>query len=178
MKWRNTDVSYGLTSKLFHWVLALLIIGLIAFGLYLDNAKIGIAELYLYGWHKALGLLAFSLIIPRVIWHFRTINPAPLGPDNWQAKLATQAHRILYFLMVLMPLSGWIASSASGFPMDFFGLFPIPAIAPVSERIEDLFFSIHGIAGTFLAVVVLLHIGGALQRHLIKRDGTLRRMWF
>jgi len=178
MNWRNTNDSYGLIAKLFHWALAVLIIGLIAFGMYLGNAKISVSQLYLYGWHKALGLLAFTFISLRVLWRIRSHKPAPLDPGNWQAKLAHSIHRILYFLMVLMPLSGWIASSASGFPMSFFGLFPLPAIAPTSEPLEEFFFAVHGIAGKLLVLSLLLHLGGALQRHFVKRDGTMRRMWF
>jgi len=178
MKWRNTEDQFGLTSKLFHWLLAGLILALLAFGLYLDNAKIGISELYLYGWHKALGLLTFSLIVLRLVWTIRSPKPKPLGPENWQSKFADQTHRFLYAMMLVMPLSGWIASSASGFPMSFFGLFPVPAIAPASEQIEDIFFSIHGVAGKALIIALLLHLGGALQRHFVKRDDTLRRMWF
>lgn len=178
MNWRNTDNNFGLTSKLFHWLLAGLIFGLLVFGMYLDNTKIGIADLYLYGWHKALGLLAFSLIILRVLWAQLSIKPAVLGPGNWQSKTAVLIHKSLYAMMLVMPLSGWIASSASGFPMSFFGLFPLPAIAPESERIEYIFFLVHGIAAKAMIVALILHISGAFQRHFIKRDNTLRRMWF
>ncbi len=178
MIWKNTNTGYSLIGKMLHWGLAALIIAQIGFGLYLENAKISIANLYLYGWHKAFGILALGLIILRVIWRLGSTTPQPLGPQNAQAKIAISLHRLLYGLMLVIPLSGWIASSASGFPMSFFSWFPLPAIAPVSEPIEDVFFAIHDIAGKLLILALLLHIAGALQRHFIKGDATLRRMWF
>jgi len=178
MNWRNTNDSFGLIAKSLHWGLAVVIIGLIAFGMYLANARISVSQLHLYGWHKALGLLAFTFIILRVIWRILSPKPIPIDPENWQAKLANNIHWILYLLMVLMPLSGWIASSAAGFPMSFFGLFPLPAIAPTSERLEGFFFAVHGIAGKLLILSLLLHLAGALQRQFVKHDGTMGRMWF
>ena len=178
MLWKNTETGYSLAGKTLHWALAVLIISQIGLGLYLENAKIGVADLYLYGWHKALGMLAFSSILLRIVWRLNSAAPQPLGVQNFQAKLAISLHRLLYVLMVVIPLSGWIASSASGFPMSFFNLFPLPAIAPVSELIETAFFEIHDVAGKLLIVALALHMAGALQRHFIKRDATLRRMWF
>lgn len=178
MAWKNSETAYGFPARILHWLLALLIIGLLAFGIYLAEARIAIADLYLYGWHKALGILALALIALRLVIRFTNAAPSPPGPDNRQAIIARSVHRLLYLLMVLMPLSGWIASSASAFPMSFFGLFPIPAIAPQSELVEDLFFAIHGISGKLLIVALILHVLGALHRQFIKRDGTLRRMWF
>ncbi len=178
MFWKNTDTGYSFAGKFLHWVLAIFIISQIFLGLYLQYAKIGVADLYLYGWHKAFGMMAFSLIILRIFWRLSSAVPKPLGAQNLQAKLAISLHRLLYVLMVVIPLSGWIASSASGFPMSFFNWFPLPAIAPVSEPIETVFFAIHDMAGKLLILVLALHIAGALQRQLIKQDATLRRMWF
>ena len=178
MVWRNSDTGYGLTAKLFHWSIALLILVLLGFGTYLAEVKISIAQLYLYGWHKSLGLLTFTLILLRIFWRFRSPTPPPLGEKNWQYSLAHYLHRFMYVLMVLMPLSGWIASSASGFPISFFGLFPLPLIAPESEQIETVGFEIHGLIGNLLLISIVLHLGGALQRHFVKKDATLKRMWF
>jgi len=178
VRWRNTKTGFGLLGKLLHWGLALLIFEQIALGLYLANTKIGLSGLYLYGWHKALGMLALAFIILRVFWRLSSFMPEPHGPDNWQVQMAKALHRLLYLLMLLIPLSGWIASSASGFPMRFFGLFPLPVIVPVNETVEEISFAIHGYAGKLLIAVLLLHIAGALQRQFIKGDGTLRRMWF
>ena len=178
MSLKNTENSFGQVSKLLHWSIAICIFLLIGLGLYLENAKITLDQLYLFGWHKAFGMFTFVLILIRLSWTGLSPPPKPLGDDGWQMRIAHFVHRMFYLLMIAMPLTGWIASSASGFPMNFFGLFPIPAIAPESEWLENLMFAVHGIAGKLLIVLILLHIAGGIQRQLVKKDGTLRRMWF
>ncbi len=178
MLWRNSDTAYGLPSKLLHWLIAALIFGLIGLGLYLENTKIGLDQLYLYGWHKATGVLAFSLILLRLIWRAASPPPPVLGNPGWQTTAAHWVHRLFYVGMVAMPISGWIASSATGFDMSFFGLFPIPFIAPTSELLEEVFFTLHGIIGKLLILLIVLHVAGAVQRQFVKQDGTLHRMWF
>ena len=176
--WKNTPGRFGLFTKSLHWVMAVLIIGLLALGLYLANVKIPIAQLYLYGWHKAAGTAALTLAILRILWVLYSRPPKPLGETGWHRIAAKAAHGMLYLLMLVVPLSGWIASSATGFEMSFFGLFPIPFIAPVSENIEDTFFAIHHFATRGLIALLLLHMAAALHRQFVKKDGTLRRMWF
>ena len=178
MRWRNTDTAFGLPSKLLHWALAVLIIGLIGFGMYIEDLKVSLDNLHLFNWHKALGILAFSLILLRLLWRFLSPPPPVLGPSGWQATAAHWVHRLFYILMVAMPLCGWIASSATGFEISFFGLFPIPLITPENEPVEMVFFAQHGIIGKLLIFLILLHVAGAMQRQFVKRDGTLRRMWF
>jgi len=175
---RNSPTTYGLVSKLLHWSIALNIFTLLGLGLYIKNTKITYDMIYLFGWHKSLGLLTFTLILLRVIWLFASSPPDPLGADGWQKKAAHLAHRSFYLLIVAMPVSGWIASSASGLPMDFLGLFPIPAIAPENEQLETVMFAVHGVVSKLLIFLLIVHIGAAFQRQFVKRDGTLRRIWF
>lgn len=177
MRWKNSDAGFGLLTKLLHWSSAVLIFSLIALGLYLTNVKIHYTQLYLFGWHKAAGILALSLITLRFLWHRHSRPPRPLG-ISWQTKLARLVHGSFYLLLAIVPLSGWIASSASGFEISFFGLFPIPLIAPISETIEHRFFLVHWLTTRLLIGLLIAHIGGAVYRHGFKRDGTLRRMWF
>jgi cytochrome b561 len=176
--WRNSQTNFGLLTKLLHWGMAVLIFGLIALGMYLTNVKISISQLYLFNWHKAAGILALSLISARILWHLWSRLPHPLAAPLWQTRLARAVHVSLYVLLLAIPLSGWIASSASGFEMSLFGLFSIPFIAPTNAKIEDLFFEIHDICTSLLLVFLFLHIGGAMHRQFFKHDKTLRRMWF
>lgn len=177
---RNSGEIYGLVAKLFHWILALYLPGMFVFGKYLASMTVGFSNLHLFNWHKAFGLVAVTLILLRLAWRFYTPPPPTLteGTKTWELQLAHFTHIVLYVLMLGMPLTGWIASSASGIPISLFGLANVPLIAPPSEGIEDLFFDIHRVLGFLLVLFVALHIAGALKRHFVLRDTTLRRMWF
>lgn len=177
---RNTQEAYGLIAKLFHWVLALYLAGLFGFGKYIASMKVGIENLQYFNLHKVFGLVALTLIVLRLAWRLYSPPPPTLtgGAKHWELQLAHVTHAMLYVLMFAIPLAGWIASSASGIGISLFGLVKVPLIAPPSERIEDLFFDIHRLLGSVLVLFVVLHIAGALKRHFVLRDMTLRRMWF
>lgn len=177
---RNSNAQYGLVAKLFHWGLALYLLGMFVFGKYLASMTVGFSNLHLFNWHKAFGLVALTLILLRLAWRFLSPPPPTLteGSRAWELRLAHFTHILLYCIMLGMPLTGWIASSASGIPISLFGLANVPLIAPPSEVIEDIFFGIHALLGSLLALIVALHVAGALKRHFILRDMTLRRMWF
>lgn len=177
---RNTQETYGLIAKLFHWILALYLAGLFGFGKYVASMKVGIENLHYFNLHKVFGLMALTLIVLRLFWRLYSPPPQTLtkGTKPWELRLAHATHATLYGLMFAMPLAGWIASSATGIRISFFGLFFLPMIAPPSERIEDLFFDIHRLLGYLLLLFVALHVAGAMKRHFILRDATLRRMWF
>ena len=177
---RNTDKEFGLVSKLLHWGMALHIFAMLIFGTYIANMKVGFDNLHLFDWHKASGLIALVLVLARLGWRYYSPVPGTLtrGTKPAELLLAHAVHLVLYNVMILMPLTGWIASSAVGLDITFFGLFRIPFIAPASEATEHLFFTIHGILAYVLIVAVIIHIAGALKRHFVLKDNTLRRMWF
>lgn len=177
---RNTPERYGLVHILFHWVLAICLALLFGFGKYLSSMTIGLSNIHLFNLHKASGLIVLMLVLARLAWRFYTPPPPLLteGAKPWELRLAHISHVMLYALMLGMPLTGWIASSASGIGITMFGLFNVPLIAPPLEWVEDVFFRLHGLLSSLLVLVVALHVAGALKRHFVLRDMTLRRMWF
>lgn len=173
--WRNSATRFGLASRLLHWTMAALIVALLILGTMLVRIQPNLSTLWLYGLHKTLGLIALALALIRLIWH-RFTPPPPIGPNTaWQNRAARATHRALYLLMLAIPLSGWIASSASGLDVVIFGQITLPAIAPTSEAVENAGFAIHGILTKLLMALLLAHIAGATLRGL-KHDGTLRRI--
>ncbi len=175
---RNGPDSFGWVSRAFHWIMAVAILGMLAFGTYLANLQPSLDTLWLYGFHKSIGMSLLALVLARLLWHRITPPPASIraGIPGWQVKSAAISHATLYGLMLAVPLAGWIASSATGIDTVFFNRVTLPAIAPVSERWEKVFFAAHGFLTKALLLVIVVHVAGAFHRHFIHRDTTLRRM--
>jgi cytochrome b561 len=176
VRWRNDPDHFGVISRIIHWVMALLIIAMLVLGTKLGSMQPGLANLWLYGLHKTGGFVALSLVVLRLIWHRISPPPAPIGPPNaWTNRVAGVAHRGIYVLILAIPMSGWIASSATGIDVMFADRWVVPPIAPVSEAWEYWGFLAHKILTKVLMAVLVLHVVGAVKRGW-DRDGTLRRM--
>ena len=177
MRFKNTMEKYGIISQLFHWLMALLLIGLLAVGLYMVGLPIGLQKLKLYGWHKEFGILILMLVVFSLAW--RTTNIHPSLPDTmpaWQKIAANGVHVLLYVLMFALPITGWMLSSASGLPVSFFGLFVMPDLVAPNEHLRAVLVQVHHWLAYGLIAGLLGHIGAALQHHFIDKDDILRRM--
>lgn len=134
-------------------------------------------KIQLYNLHKSFGMTVLLLGVMRIVWKNITATPESLSHyKNWEKTLSKTIHIVLYVAIILMPLSGWVMSSAGGFPVRFFGLFDVPNIVPKDEFIFDTAHEVHEIIGFIIAGCVGLHIVGALKHHFVDRDTTLRRM--
>src|SRR5512145_1544473 len=124
MPFRNTAEAYGSVAKFLHWAIVLLIVGQWLLAEAAEDAGKGTPErASLMGWHVSSGLLILMLVLVRVGW--KIINkgqPAVLGEVVWQRKAAAAGHGILYLLILLQPLSGWVMSSAGEYPVSLFGI--------------------------------------------------------
>lgn len=127
-------------------------------------------------WHFMLGLAVFGLVFLRLamrrLFEAPPIEPAPAA---WQHHLATAMHVALYAFLVVMPLLGWLALSAKGKPVPFFGL-ELPALLPPDKALGKQLEGIHEAIGTLGYVLIGLHAAAALFHHYVMRDDTLRRM--
>ena len=186
MRLRNTATDWKFPSKLLHWVMVVLLAGLLALGHYVEDLENVAQRLYLIGWHKSFGALVFGLVALRLLWRLYAGAPAP--PETtprWQVNAARLSHVLLYAAIILMPLSGWIFTSASpvqdifGFRNMFFGLFELPdPWQPGNRAIAGFFSQVHGILGKVLVALIALHVAAALKHHYVDHDLVLRRMWF
>lgn len=173
---RNDATHFGLISRLIHWAMAVLILALLVLGTRLASIQPGLANLWLYGLHKTMGLTALLLVALRLVWHRISPPPAPLGPPKaWETRAAKAVHHLTYLLLVAIPLSGWAYASATGLDILFADRWVIPPIAPVSEAWENAGLLVHSVLTKLLMAVLVVHVAGALRRGL-KRDGTIRRM--
>lgn len=161
-----------------HWLLALLIVGMLWLGFSLEDIPRNTpARAFYVNLHKSFGVLVLLLVLLRIVWR-ATHKPPPLpaGIPGWQAQAATWSHRLLYLCMLLQPLSGYLASSFGKYGVKFFGL-PLPEWAWESKAVQSFFGTIHGVVAVALVVLVALHVLAALKHLLVNRDQVFQRMW-
>lgn len=177
MQIKNSATHFGIVTIVFHWVIALLIIGLLALGLYMVNMSGWSAQkLKFYGWHKEYGLLVLFLAVLRIIWRLANDNPELALP--WLEKIAARSmHWAFYIFMFAMPITGWLITSAAGLPASFFGLFTLPNLVAPDESNRILFEWIHQWLGYALIAAICLHVAAALKHHFINKDDILRRIF-
>ena len=177
MALRNSQQRWGSIAQFLHWSVAALIFTLMALGWLAALTPLSPAKINLFYWHKSLGMLVLALVLVRLGWRAR--NPAPPLPaelPRWEPLFAHATHVFLYFLILMMPLSGWLINSASGVPFKVFWVWTLPAIAPVSASLEHVFELMHLSLFWALAVVLIGHIGASLRHHFLLHNPVLRRM--
>ncbi|WP_133139381.1 cytochrome b [Legionella genomosp. 1] len=172
---KNSNDHFGLIAILFHWIMAILIIGLLIMGIYMVELPISLQKLKLYGWHKEYGLLALALVIVRLCWRIINISPE-LSLPRYEIIAARLVHWAFYGFMFAMPITGWLITSAAGLPASFFGLFTLPNLIVPDEEQRQFYELVHEWLGYGLIVTIILHASAALKHHFINRDNVLRRM--
>lgn len=179
--WINTKLSYGSVAVLLHWVMAVLLGVLIAMGLYMVGLpEVGFdrEKITLILTHKGLGLVALGAVLVRMAWRIGNALPALTdGLPAWQQLSARVVHLLFYALMLALPLSGWLMSSAGGYPISFFGL-ELPDLVPVHQMHFRMWVIVHRWLGYALLALIAVHAGAALHHGFVRRDDTLRKMSF
>ena len=171
------SATYHPVAKGLHWLMAVCIVGLMAVGLIMKDLPLSPEKIQLYSWHKWAGVSVFMLVWLRLLWRVRHPAPAlPLTMPAPQRVMAHAGHALLYVLMVVIPLSGWLMSSAKGVQTVWFGLWPIPDLIGKDKALGEALAQVHGWLNDLLIVTLLAHIGAALKHHFIDRDDILRRM--
>jgi cytochrome b561 len=172
---KNNESRFGLIAIILHWVMALIMIGMLTVGLYMAGLPNSDQKFKLFGLHKSFGIVVLSLAALRLFW--RLINITPTLSSPWWERLAAHAmHLALYGFMFAMPLSGWLMSSSGGYPVSFFGLFELPQIIAANEEWNKFFQEAHEYLGYALIAAIVLHTAAALKHHFIDKDNILRRM--
>ncbi|MEQ1790358.1 MAG: cytochrome b, partial [Rickettsiales bacterium] len=155
---RNTLSSYGIIAKAFHWLMAILIIGLLIVGLIMADMDNTPDKFKLIGLHKEFGIIALLLVVLRLGW--KILDISPLLPDNFDkfAKLGAKiVHFALYALMFAMPITGWLMSSAAGFQVSMFGLFLMPNIVAHDKEFGHDMNELHETLAWVLMGLIALH---------------------
>ena len=178
MHWKNTATRYGLVAIVLHWVVAVTVIGLAILGLWMVDLSY-YSPYYRSApfWHKSIGLALFAVLVLRILWRLFTPRPAHLpNHRRWERISAALVHALLYLMLFVIVISGYLISTAKGQGISFFGWFEVPATLTGLPSQADRAGQIH----YWMAMAVLalsgLHALGALKHHFLDRDDTLRRM--
>ena len=169
---------YTSIAILFHWLIALLIIGAFTMGLVMTEIPgITPTKLKYYSWHKWAGITILGLAALRLLWRLgHKPPPYPASLPVWQQTAANALHRLLYVLMFAVPLSGYFYSLASGVPVVYFGLFQLPVLIEANPELKPVLKAVHFWLNMGLASAVAIHVAAALKHQFIDRDSVLKRM--
>ncbi len=175
---KNTSDQYGLITKTFHWLMAVMIIILVLMGLFMgDLPEDSMLRFQAYMLHKSFGALALAFVLCRIGWHLISKTPEQVESlPAWQKKAAVALHYLLYVCMLAMPLSGLAMTSAAGRKLNVFGLFDLPDLMPPNKDLSGLFWNLHDYSSTLLIIILGLHIAAAIKHHFIDKDTVLKRM--
>ena len=171
------STTYTPVAKGLHWLMAAMILGLLALGIYMHELPLSPQKLELYAWHKWFGVTVFLLVWLRLAW--RVTHRPPALPDSISPLMRLAAHAghfLLYVLMIAIPLSGWLMSSAKGFQTVWFGVLPIPDLLGRDRELGDLLQQVHKLLNLLLMLTLAGHVVAALWHHFVLKDDTLRRM--
>jgi cytochrome b561 len=179
---RNTHDSFGSIAKIFHWLIALCIVGMLMVGWIMGEVESSSTKMMLYGLHKSTGVIILLLALLRLAW--RLLNPIPQLPSSlhpWHYCVAKLSPLALYTLLFLMPLSGFILSQAAGYPVTVYNLFTLPVVFSKNIDLSKTGALIHKYGAFILVGALALHIIAALYHHFILKTNVLQRMlpsWF
>lgn len=170
--------SYTRTAMVYHWLIAVLIIGSFTLGLIMsDMPGITPNKLRFYSWHKWAGVTILGLVALRLLWRLsHRAPPYPASMPAWQRSSASGLHGALYLLMFAVPLSGYFYTLASGYPVVYFGLFKLPVLMDANPELKPVLKALHYWLNMAMLAAVALHVAAALKHHFIDRDGVLKRM--
>lgn len=168
---------YSGVAMLLHWAIAVLVIMNWQIAQRAEDFD-GPLRGEIMGYHKAWGMTILALTLARLAWRL-VHRPPPYAATlkRWERALARTTHTVFYVLLIALPLGGWLATSLYGKPVDFFGLFTIPAL-PVgaNKDLGEEIFDAHEAGAKFMLLLIVLHVAGALKHTIIDRDGNLWRM--
>lgn len=172
-----TASHYTRTAVGLHWLIAGLILTALFMGWTMTGMAVSPGKLKVYNWHKWVGVTVLALTVLRLVWRLtHAAPPLPDGVSGWQKGAAGAGHALLYLLMIVMPVTGWIYSNLTGYPVVYLGKIPLPDLVERNRELAETFVKVHATLGIVLAVVIAGHVLAALHHQFIARDGTLLRM--
>lgn len=169
--------GYDPIAKIFHWTIVVLLTAQYGVAWTMPEIHRGTQPETLINLHLSLGGLILLLMALRLVW--RLFHPVPLetaGVPRWQVIAASVTHRLLYLLMLVMPVLGWANANSRGWDVTLFGLIPLPRIMAAKSPIGHTLGDVHTLIAYVTLGLLALHVSGALFHHFKLKDRTLARM--
>jgi cytochrome b561 len=169
--------KYSTTLRAIHWIMAVLIITLLAIGIWMS----GLPDSYpgkfdYYALHKSFGIIALIFVTIRLAVRFQSNIPAlPIKIRPFDNKLSQITIFLLYAAMIIMPFSGYLMSDLGGYQISFFSI-KLPFIFEKHEALATFFYKTHGIVGNFLIFIITLHLLGTLKHFIFEKINLLKRI--
>jgi cytochrome b561 len=174
----NSRTSWGSISRLFHWGLGFVIVGMIAYGWWMNHVAARPDRFFHRSIHADIGYVVLLLMVIRLLW--RSINPVPALPADtprWRRIAARLSHGALYGVTILMAMLGWAHSGAHKPDYsDWFGLFRVPQFTSTDKASANLYENLHIYLAYVLLALIAIHVAAAIWHHVVKRDAVTVRM--
>ncbi len=170
-------VRYTTPAIALHWMIFVLIACSFMLAVYMVSLPLSPLKLKYYSWHKWIGVTVFALAVARVAW--RVFNPVPVVPPHlphWQKRAAAATHLLLYVLIVVIPITGWLYSSAAGVPTVYLGMWQLPDLVAKDKALAAQLKLVHVSLNYTMLGLVIIHAAAAIKHHYVDRDDVLRRM--
>jgi cytochrome b561 len=176
---RNTETSWGSAARSLHWLIAILVLGLFAYGLWMNEFPAREDRGYHYAIHAAVGISVLALMVLRLVW--RLVNPTPVPPPNsekWEITAAKLGHLGLYALVFGVLIAGWLLAGTLRTPVDvkLFGLMTIPNLLEAGSPYRGFLGEAHELLAYSVMALVAVHVAAAVWHERVKRDGVMARM--
>ncbi len=172
-------IRYGLSARIYHWISAVIVLGMLPVGEYLGhfNPPDGPVTDTLYMLHESFGVLLWLVVLARFVT--RQVNGTPPMPDSagFVVDIVSKLNHLgMYLLLLVQPVTGFLANSAGGYDVTWFNLIKLPALIAKDDKLSDSLVMLHKYGGLALIVLVCTHLFGAMYHGFIRRDGVVGRM--
>ena len=174
------QAAYTRTAIILHWLIGICVLAQITLGLWMitiPKSPPGVRAWW-FNMHKSIGITLAVLIIVRLLWRFaHRAPPLPSTMPNWERIAAKANHALLYVCMIVMPVSGYLGSSFTKYPILYWGI-KLPQWGWDSPELKDLCSQVHFVTVCIFIALIALHIAATIKHWLVDRDGVAQRMWF
>ena len=173
---RFVNARYRGVAIALHWLTVALVLANLTLGVSMVPLPLSPRKLQWYMWHKWIGITVFILTCARLAWRLNHRPPPHAPMPDWQRRAADWSHVLLYILLTVIPLSGWLYSSSTGVQVVYLGLLPLPDLVPKDRSLATVLKWTHFGLNCTLFALVSVHAAAALKHHFVDRDSTLARM--